>query len=439
MKVFILTYGSRGDYQPFVALAKGLKRAGHEVRLGALQNPGFAELAGRHGISFTPVGIPWDSNDIAEIRQRSPTGDPKKIMRVVMNELMFRDLEDAYGIALKAALWSDVVVSYHGQVIGQMVAETSGRPWVTAMLDPMSVPSRHRPPPGAASRRVVRVLFGRWVNPRLWRRLQAEADEFFGASVNEARRRAGLPAMVRAGSDGLLSPHLNLIAVSPSVIPPAPDWKPRHQVVGYWFLDEEDWKPSPELTNFLDGGSTPILITLGGIPESVPEDEGGTTGRAVVDACEHAHVRAVIQPGALSLGKGDLPSSLFQCADADYRWLFQRVAAAVHHCGAGTTASTLRAGIPSVAVPHAWDQPYWASVMFDRGVTPSPIARREVTAEGLKSRIEAVTTESRFLRRAAALAKRISREDGVSTAVELIERSVEEQASRATRQAPTLA
>lgn len=141
-------------------------------------------------------------------------------MRVVIEQLMFRDLDNAYETALRTAKWSDVVVSHFGQVMGRMAAEASGKPFVSAMLDPMNVPSRHRPPPGITSRRITRTLFGRWINERHWRHIREEADEFFGASVNRARKRVGLPALNHAGSDGLLSPYLNVIAVSPSVVPP---------------------------------------------------------------------------------------------------------------------------------------------------------------------------------------------------------------------------
>lgn len=350
-------------------------------------------------------------------------------MRIVLNELMFRDIEQSYDTALRAAHWADVVVSYYGQVIGAMVAEASGKPFITAMLDPMSVPSRHRPPPGITSRRIVRAILGPWVNSRHWRRRNAEADEFLGASVNWARERVGLPPLDQPGSEGLLSRHLNLIAVSPSVIPPAPDWAPRHRLTGYWFLDDEDWPPSPELLNFISDRPKPIVVTLGGIPESVPEGEAQEVGEAVVLACHLAGVRAIVQPGALNLGSSDLPPSLLRCSDADYRWLFQRVLAAVHHCGAGTTASTLRAGIPSVAVPHSWDQPYWAGVLFDRGVTPPPIARRDITADALATRIRSVIEESHFRANAAAISQEMSNEDGLATATALIEQSVEQQTS----------
>lgn len=194
-------------------------------------------------------------------------------------------------------------------------------------------------------------------------------------------------------------------------------------------MDDETWTPSPGLVQFLSDCLKPIAITLGGLPESVPEGEEEHLDRVVIEACKGAGARAVVQPGALNLGRGELPPGFLRCREADYKWLFPRVAAVVHHCGAGTTAFTLRAGDPSVAVPHAWDQPYWAGVLFDRGVSPQPLRRTEVTVENLAERIVAVISNDDFRVNATALSDAIAHEDGTAAAIALIERSAEQQMS----------
>lgn len=427
MRVFALTYGSRGDYQPFIALAKGLSRRGHDVVLGAPATPGVAEFTARHGVSFVPIGEPWRNEEIAEIRKRSPTGDPDKFIRDAMNEVMFQGLEEAYATAREIGRDSDVVVSHFGQFIGSMVAEACDKPFVTAMLDPASVPSRYRPPPGRAPRRIARVLLGRWLNQRLWKKVQSQLDGFLGAGVNTARERVGLPALEHPGTEGLLSPHLNLIAVSPAVVPPAPDWAPRHRFTGYWFLDDPNWQAPPDLVDFVSREPAPIFVALGSIAGAVPPDDAGRLVETVVDGCQKAGVRAVIQPGAIDLGRGDLAPTFLRCEEVEHGWLFERATAAVHHCGAGTAAATLRAGVPSVAVPRAWDQPYWASVLAGLNTAPAPIPRKALTAESLADGIMSVTGDSSYRDRARALRDSIAREDGVSMAVDLIEESVEAQ------------
>jgi UDP:flavonoid glycosyltransferase YjiC (YdhE family) len=103
-----------------------------------------------------------------------------------------------------------------------------------------------------------------------------------------------------------------------------------------------------------------------------------------------------------------------------HSWLFPRMAAVVHHGGAGTTAAGLAAGLPSVVVPFHGDQPFWARRVADLGVGPAPIPRKKLTVDRLVRAIDAAVTDTAMRRRAADLGARISAEDGIARAVGLI-------------------
>jgi sterol 3beta-glucosyltransferase len=439
MKAFILTYGSRGEFQPFLAVAKAFVAAGHTVRLGAPPNPGFSELAAEHGIPFIPIGTPWRAEDVRQIQTRSFVGDPVKMMRIVVEELMLKGIEEAYGKCLDAGDWSDVILSHFGQPVGRMAAETLGRPFVTGMLEP-ALPTRCWPPPAWRSLggrlnpllgdwlnpilggRLIPFL-GRWLNLRLWRAASAKLDRAFASSVNTARARVGMAPLTHPGSDGLYSPDLNLVAVSPLVAPPADDWAPRHRMTGYWFMGIGDWKPSLELAEFVSRDPKTIAITLGLVPGTQPGRESDRLTKLVVEAVKLSGVRAVIEPGGLNLGGGRLPSSILRCT-APHSWLFERVAAVVHHGGAGTTAAAFRAGVPSVVVPKAWDQPFWAQKAESLGVAPAPVPRGELTVTRLADAIVAATSDPGMRRRAVRLGEAICQEDGAGVAVNLVQRLV---------------
>jgi UDP:flavonoid glycosyltransferase YjiC (YdhE family) len=383
------------------------------VRLAAPPNHGFSGLAAQQSIEFVPAGLAWSSERIAEIQARSPTGDPVKIMAIVLRELVLGDMEAVFETTLALARWADVVVSHYGQPIGRMAAEAAGRPWVTAGLEP-NVPSRHRPPPGKPHR-------GRWLNPLLWREPNARADAVFGESVNAARERFGLRPLRHAGSDDLYSRDLNLIAVSPTVDPPPRDWAPRHRMTGYWLLDDETWQPSAELAAFVEAGAKPIVVTLGGVAGALPAPEGARLTAMLAGAIERCGVRAVVQPGSLGLGEGGVPESMFIQGEASYAWLLPRASAAVHHAGAGTTAWTFWAGIPFVAVPKTWDQPYWAEKARRLGVSPACVPRQTLTEDALVDGIRAVSHDESLRERARGFGEMIRREDGAATAVRLVE------------------
>jgi UDP:flavonoid glycosyltransferase YjiC (YdhE family) len=118
----------------------------------------------------------------------------------------------------------------------------------------------------------------------------------------------------------------------------------------------------------------------------------------------------------------DLPESVFMVDAVPFSWLFPRVAAVIHHGGAGTTAAGLRAGVPSVVIPFFGDQPFWGRRVADLGVGPEPIPRRVLTADRLVQAIQRAVTDRAMRQRAADLGVRIRAEDGIARAVAVVGR-----------------
>lgn len=141
----------------------------------------------------------------------------------------------------------------------------------------------------------------------------------------------------------------------------------------------------------------------------------------VVDALQQAGRRAILLGGWSELGGGGLPDTVLKVSEVPHDWLFPRVAAVVHHGGAGTTAAGLRAGVPAVIVPFFADQPFWGRQIYQLGVGPRPIPRKRLTAERLAVAIRIATGDEALRHRAAELGRRIRTEDGVAKAVEIIE------------------
>ena len=120
------------------------------------------------------------------------------------------------------------------------------------------------------------------------------------------------------------------------------------------------------------------------------------------------------------LRTGNLPDTIFMLDSIPFSWLFPRVAAVVHHGGAGTIAAGLRAGVPSIIVPFFADQPYWGQRVADLGVGPVPIPRKKLTADRLAQAIQTAVTDQAMRQRAADLGAKIRAEDGVARAVEVV-------------------
>ncbi|MGQ9552632.1 MAG: glycosyltransferase [Anaerolineae bacterium] len=209
-----------------------------------------------------------------------------------------------------------------------------------------------------------------------------------------------------------------LYGFSPSVIPPPSDWGSDIHVTGYWFLDAaDDWAPPPALIEFLEAGPPPVYVGFGSMSNRKPEE----TADLVLAALARAQQRGVVLSGWSGLQKADLPNSVVMVDSIPFSWLFPRVAAVVHHGGAGTTAAGLRAGVPAVVIPFFADQPFWGQRLVALGVGPAPIPRKKLTVERLAQAIEKAVTDQAMRQRAVALGARIRAEDGVAGAVAVVQ------------------
>ncbi|GAB4098196.1 glycosyltransferase [Sinomonas halotolerans] len=164
---------------------------------------------------------------------------------------------------------------------------------------------------------------------------------------------------------------------------------------------------------FLDAGEPPVYIGFGSMAGPDPE----ATTRACLEAAELAGVRAVIATGWGGLSEVPDSGRVLAVEHVPHTPLFPRVAAVVHHGGAGTTAAAARAGRPQVLCPFVADQPFWARRMHALGVAARPLPQRRLTADGLASRLAHAMDDAGIRARAAALGEAARAEDGVGAAV----------------------
>lgn len=420
MRVVLATVGSRGDVQPFVALATELQRHVDEVVLAAPAS--FAPMAAAHGVRFR--GLPVDPAGMlaTEIGQRWI--DSGRNLRAFLSGL--RELADPVGEALadamiEACAGADIVVYATLAFPAWHVADARGVPAVQVGFAPTS-PTTAFPPP----------MFGVWRSRSAAAAIYHRAAHrvFHQAMWLPLRRRINRWRRTRLGAPplGLRSPGLDvdrraeplLHAFSPTILPPPPDWGTHVVTTGAWFLDHtEGWEPPKAAVEFLDAGPPPVVIGMGSMPTRDP----AALTRLVADALERAGRRGVLLAGWAGLGAPGIRSAgsgLLRCDDVDHGWLFPRAAAVVHHGGSGTTAAGLRAGVPNVVIPHFGDQPMWGARVAALGAGPPPIPRQELTSERLASTITVATTDPAVRDRARLIGERIRAERGVERAVAVI-------------------
>lgn len=424
MRIRIITIGSQGDVRPYVALGVGLKNAGHSVRIAT--HPGFESLVTEHGLEFAPVaGDPREQADNRQLRELHDKGRSLfqwwKTFNEVDAPLMRQRLQDCWEACSDAEV---IIVSVLPYLFGYSIAKKLNVPLVRAFYFPTS-PTRTYPADfvpssirlnerlNLASYQLQRHLL--WQVARPW--------------VSKACREVlGLGSLPFGEPFGELDrqKQLLLYCYSAAVAPPPPDWGDWIDVTGYWFLDRsEDWTPPADLTAFLDAGPPPVYV--GGFGSMTNREPAEVAG-AVVSALKSAGVRAIVLSGWGGLSKSELPPDMFAVDWVPFDWLFSKVAAVVHHGGAGTTAASLRAGLPTIVVPFFLDQFYWGKRVFDLGVGPQPIFRKHLEAESLAAAIRLATTSRDMRERASALGQRIRAENGVARAVSTFERHMKNTA-----------
>ena len=415
MRIVIIAPGSRGDIQPYIAMGKGLKKAGHTVRF--VTHSDFEALVTSHGLEYWPVT--GDVQDIVQAKAMQERIDKGNFLL-----LMAQMAKDAQGAALRFAKvglsacegMQIVLAGLGGVYIGLALAEKLNLPLLQAYLVPFTPTKRF---PGVLVPSLPAWLGGS-VN-RLSHHLTRQIlwQGFRSADKSARRQVLGLPAAPFWGpynSDPTRGVPI-LYGFSPSVIPAPPDWDKDVHVAGYWFLDStEEWSPPAAMKDFLEAGSPPVYIGFGSMSSREPE----ATTRLVIEALRRVGQRAILLSGWGGLQKTDLPDTVFMGESVPHAWLFPRVAAVVHHGGAGTTAAGLRAGVPSITVPFFGDQPFWGRRIAELGVGPEPIPRRRLTVERLASAIQQAVGDGDMRQRAARLGARIRAEDGMAGAVEII-------------------
>ena len=426
MKVLMLTLGTRGDVQPYVALALELERAGHEAVLAAPEM--FGAFVTGNGVKFAALDDgPMRLVGTSGAREAMEGGVRARVALARRLPKMFGALfEDAWAVASEGAGAGAGVVVHNGQVLaGQHVAEALGVPSVLALPIPMYVPTREFPWPGQSLPAGLPAA----VNRATYLGMKATSLAF-GRAVDAWRERTlGLPRR-RGRHDPLLrpdgSPAPVLHAFSPRVVPLPADWPPMVTTTGYWFLPSEAEAKTeasagtlPDaLADFLEAGEPPVFAGFGSMAGRSPE---GTAG-AVAGAVRLAGVRAVLATGWGGLDASGLPEEIFVVDEVPYEMLFPRVAAVVHHGGAGTTGAAVASGRPQVVCPFVGDQPFWARRMHDLGVAPAPIPQRQLTVEGLAWALRRAVDGPDLQARAEDLGRLVRAERGTAVAVDALER-----------------
>lgn len=407
--ITIICSGSRGDFQPYISIARELKKQGKEVRItaGASQE----DFVKNYGIDVFPISIDVSNANVDPklLEDAGSSDNPLKMLLTFnkMKHLGHEILKETF----KACSGSELIIYHPGCAVGYFAAEELGIPSVLASPFPihknddylsvvMYGKSKNTKFKRALSYKLIYKML--WMTSslsikKLWKEQYGKLPKNYGCTF-DLHNNPKNPAVISCSNHIFNRPN----SLNENI-----------QQSGYFFLDEDEYTPSNELQDFLNSGEKPIYIGFGSM---LKESEKAHYAQMAVKALQKANKRGVLYGfGEIE----DLPSNIIVVKTTPHSWLFPKMSAVCHHGGAGTSAEGFRAGIPSIIVPFSNDQFAWAYRSFDLGIGVKPIHKKDLNEDNLVKAIKSVF-DKEIIENSKQIGVKIKSETGLKDAVEAI-------------------
>ncbi|KAG4919198.1 hypothetical protein JHK82_056638 [Glycine max] len=421
LQIVILVVGTRGDVQPFLAIAKRLQEYGHHVRLATHDN--FKTFVKSANVDFYPLG--GDPRILAGYMARNKGLIPSGPAEISVQRKQLKAIIDSLPPACTAPDM-ETGVPFRAQAIianppayGHVhVAEALAVPLHIFFTMPWT-PTYEFPHPLAR----VPQSAGYWlsyiiVDLLIWWGMRRIINNFRKTTLKLA------PIAYFSMYRGSISHLPTSYMWSPHVVPKPSDWGPLVDVVGYCFLSlASKYQPREDFVQWIKKGPPPLYFGFGSMPL---EDPKGTTD-VILEALKDTEQRGIIDRGWGNLGNlAELSDNVFLLEECPHDWLFPQCSAVVHHGGAGTTATGLKAGCPTTIVPFFGDQFFWGDRIYEKELGPAPIPISQLNVENLSNAIRFML-QPEVKSRAMEIAKLIENEDGVAAAVDAFHRHLPDE------------
>lgn len=419
MNITIIAIGSRGDIVPHIALGLGLMSAGHAVCFAT--HFAFKELVHSYNIPFFSL-----DDEPKEFFQKA---DGEKLLAQGTHPYRFAQ-QIAHRIATFTPLYMQrsreacreadiIIVTFASFLIGHAIAEKYQKKLVMTLLQPMLLSTAAFPEFTSLWLPQRPLQLGKVLNQLSHSMVQQYFGRVFLPAANAARKKLfNLSPLTRSFYAHLPDmSNLILCGYSSLLVPKPVDWSEKIRVVGFWMLKhQEAWQPESELIDFLHAGSVPLYIGFGSMSSYHPVE----TVEMVEEALTRLGQRGILLVDPDTYRTQKRSDTLYLTNGVAHDWLFPQMQAVVHHGGAGTTAASLRAGVPTIVVPSITDQWLWGYQVARTGAGPRPISRKQLTTKKLVERLGAALCNPEMRQRAREIGAHLRCENGVDQAVQVI-------------------
>lgn len=407
--ISFLTYGTRGDVEPFLALALHFQTLGFDVSLAAPSD--FKDWIESLGVDYQPT-------------TRSPIRDI--VENPALQDLMnFNLLKVRRGLKSLQNFMHETLVETMPKAIGptDLIIAHCGLPLAVDIAEKWNVPLAFLSPiPAVATKEFPIVPFTRSLGfLNKWTYLPIRFARLFAPRLyREARAALGLAPVSRFKrsfyKDGAPVPIIHIY--SPHLVPRPADWPEHASITGHLFFDKsaQDWQPSSALSAFLKTDAPLVYVGFG----SMITGQSADLVDIVLEAAKRSKARVLLSAGWAGLKNEAMSQDVFLLGDVPHHALFPLVAGVVHHGGAGTLAAGLRAGRPTLVCPFGFDQPWWGHIVAKNKLGPPPIHQKNMTHDNFYKAFDALINTPLFAENAHKLGVLMKQEDGVTKTAQTI-------------------
>lgn len=411
MRIGLQTWGTDGDFMPFLALAIGLKDSGHEVTLAytSVDGKDYSDRQDVAGIKLIRangnVAMQSDFNPYAIDARPGSFKEYSTLLKHYFEPFT----EAMYDASEQLCTENELVIGHAACHTLLTASQKHGVKWISLVLVPLMVESKHVSPLGNN--------LGTFINSMMWRIGDKVSTKLWFKQGQAIRKREGLPPIKSLQKELFTSDVLTLVAASETIAPRQPDWNEKIQVTGFLDLPmaQSTWEMPEDLKAFLAAGEPPVFMTFGSCTQF---DIDGAT-ELMMKAAKISGKRTIVQSDWSRVPQPTDPN-VFCIGRVPHAEVFPYCSLIVHHGGAGTTQAALLAGKPSVVVAHGFDQPYWAQQLAKLGVGGRPLNRSSVTPQQLSAEIRSVAAKPEMVFNAQNLGMVMNAENGVRRAISLL-------------------
>jgi sterol 3beta-glucosyltransferase len=403
-KIILVSVGTRGDMEPFLAIGELLKQKGHRVICAFPE--GFENLVEDTGLEFASLGSQFLELLNSDIGKTVLGGGGSKFKKIIATAKLAKvGMGANKELAVKQREIIDRenpdLVLYHVKAIYPVIWSIK-HPGKAIQINP--VPYLHY------VKNHAHLGFGGNYGKVLNKLSYSFANFALITTIKMAAKWLEMKEVSRKQINNALKTNKAIYTISPSLFKRPNYWPDNLKILGYHERNKTiNWEPSEDLNQFLKRHNKTVLVTFGSMTNPEPAEKT----KIILDILEKHNIPAIINTSTGGLTEPEsYNKNLFHFVNQiPYDWVFPKMYAIIHHGGSGTTHMALKNGCASLIIPHIIDQFLWNKILAKLGAGPIGIEIGKITPTNLEPLILDLINNSSYKDQTKKIAQQMEQED----------------------------